>query len=164
MSLSLGELCPDESCEAEAARFYRWIRKRDIWPQHILYSPQEVRRFNHLRQKGLFGKEHPYCLFVLGRYATQTGGTLAELESFVTAHDPEACPWAACCFGKNENQVMIAATARGGHVRIGFENNLWLPDGSIARDNAELIAAYLNSLEDIRRKPARAEDIKEWFF
>ena len=38
--------------------------------------------------------------------------------------------------------------AKGGHVRIGFENNQLLPDGTIARDNAQLVAAELATLRD----------------
>jgi uncharacterized protein (DUF849 family) len=37
----------------------------------------------------------------------------------------------------------------GGHMRIGFENNLWRPDGTAAASNADLVtqaAAPLRAL------------------
>ena len=36
---------------------------------------------------------------------------------------------------------MTAAATLGGHARVGFENNFYLPSGVRARDNAELVAA-----------------------
>lgn len=167
VSLGLRELCPDASCEAEAAAFYDWLNTAGIWSQHILYSPEEVRRFETLRRKGLFAEDHPCCLFVLGRYGDFAEGRPAELRRFLEAADSECCPWAACCFGKSEHEAMLAATRAGGHVRLGFENNLWLPDGTVARDNAALIDAYLSALANARdpigRRPAGADEIRAAF-
>ncbi len=39
---------------------------------------------------------------------------------------------------------MIEAVKLGGHVRIGFENNMHLLDGSIAQNNAELVKQFKN--------------------
>jgi uncharacterized protein (DUF849 family) len=49
--------------------------------------------------------------------------------------------WSLCAFGRREAACAIAAAALGGHARVGFENNLHLPDGSLAPDNAALVAA-----------------------
>jgi uncharacterized protein (DUF849 family) len=35
---------------------------------------------------------------------------------------------------------VLTAAGLGGHVRVGFENNLWLADGRLAASNAELVA------------------------
>jgi uncharacterized protein (DUF849 family) len=43
--------------------------------------------------------------------------------------------------GRATWRVVEAAAARGRDVRIGLEDTLWLPDGAVARDNAELVAA-----------------------
>jgi uncharacterized protein (DUF849 family) len=32
-------------------------------------------------------------------------------------------------------------------VRVGFENNLWLPDDRLARSNAEIVAAAAAALQ-----------------
>jgi uncharacterized protein (DUF849 family) len=73
VSLSLAELCPDESAEIEAGRFFEWLRPAGIWPQYILYSPAELQRFNRLRRRGFFGEDTPSCLLVLGSYVEQPG-------------------------------------------------------------------------------------------
>ena len=44
---------------------------------------------------------------------------------------------------------MTAGALLGGHVRVGFENNLALPNGERAASNAELVAAVVQALSDL---------------
>jgi 3-keto-5-aminohexanoate cleavage enzyme len=48
-------------------------------------------------------------------------------------------PGAACAFGPREAACVLVAAGLGGHARVGFENNLWRADGSLAASNAELV-------------------------
>ncbi|NIM71208.1 MAG: 3-keto-5-aminohexanoate cleavage protein [Xanthomonadales bacterium] len=160
VSLALNELCPDEGQEERAGHFFDWLQAEGIWPQYILYSPAELRRFDRLRRGGLFAEERPFCLLVLGSYARRVEGGPAELEAYRAAADLDAFPWAACCFGRTEQQMMGEALRLGGHVRLGFENNLWLPDGSLARDNAELVRRFLDSAPGPHRQPATAAETR----
>lgn len=54
--------------------------------------------------------------------------------------------------GRATWRVIEEAAGRGRDVRIGLEDTLWLPDGSVARDNAELVAA---AADLVRRGPDR---------
>lgn len=54
--------------------------------------------------------DHPFCLFVLGRYADQTAGARSDLDAFLATVDCTAFPWAVCCFDGKENEVMVVAT------------------------------------------------------
>lgn len=146
VSLALRELCPDADAEDDAGKFFRELAEMDVWPQYILYSAAEAARFEQLRQDGFFGAANPFALFVLGRYGDTLMGDPAELENFLATFEPGAFPWAVCCFGATEATAVQRASAAGGHVRIGFENNRTLPDGSVARDNAQLVAAELGTL------------------
>ncbi|NNE04982.1 MAG: 3-keto-5-aminohexanoate cleavage protein [Xanthomonadales bacterium] len=163
VSLALGELCPDAAAESEAARFYRYLADEGIWAQHILYTPQQVRRFFELQQRGLFGEDRPWCLLVLGNYTQQRDGDLAEFERMRTAADLEKLVWSVCCFGAWEQQAALLACRRGGHVRLGFENNLLRADGSTASDNAQLVQDFTRALEG-RRTPAGAVELREFLF
>jgi uncharacterized protein (DUF849 family) len=58
---------------------------------------------------------------------------------------------------------MLAALGKGGHVRIGFENNLLLSDGSRAADNATLITQFIAAAEESRRRPAGADEVRAAF-
>jgi uncharacterized protein (DUF849 family) len=146
VSLALRELCPDTATEAEAGHFFRELIDADVWPQYILYSAAEAARFEQLRQDGFFGTAKPFALFVIGRYSSSLLGDPGELDIYLDTFEPGAFPWAVCCFGATEAAAVKRASLAGGHVRIGFENNRTLPDGSLARDNAQLVVAELGTL------------------
>ena len=162
VSLALRELCPDDAAERDAGDFFAWLVAERVWPQYILYSADDVRRFDALRRKGLFADDRPFCLFVLGRYAEGLVGDVSELHEMLAAADCSEFPWAVCCFGPNENSAMLVAASQGGHVRIGFENNLQLADGTLAEDNAALIDQFTAGLTT--RRPATADEIRQIFF
>ena len=163
VSLALRELCPDESAEEESGAFFRELAELRVWPQYIIYSPEECARFERLRAEGFFGAERPFALFVLGRYATSRRGEPEQLDEFLAQFRPGAFPWAVCCFGAAEPEAVRRAAARGGHVRIGFENNRALPNGAVARDNAELVRAELAYIRTagVQREPATAAWLRQ---
>lgn len=146
VSLALRELCPDTGSEKDALRFFAELHERGVWAQYILYGPDEASRFEAMRRTGGFGTRRPFALFVLGRHSPSLRGDPAELRGFLAAADTSAFPWAVCCFGPDEARAMQRAAQAGGHLRIGFENNRFLPDGRLARDNAHLVAAELDFL------------------
>jgi uncharacterized protein (DUF849 family) len=54
---------------------------------------------------------------------------------------------------------MAMAAQQGGHARVGFENNLWRPDGELAVSNAELVGLARERIEAEGRRvmtPAEA--------
>jgi 3-keto-5-aminohexanoate cleavage enzyme len=163
VSLALREICPTGTDERTAANFFAWMRGESIWPQYILYSVEDVLRFDDMRLRGVFADDAPFVMFVLGEYANAVPGTVAGLDCMLAATDPAAYPWAVCCFGGRENEVMLAASARGGHVRLGFENNLHLPDGAIAPDNAALIRRFVADNDASQRRPANAAEVRAGF-
>jgi uncharacterized protein (DUF849 family) len=138
VSLALAELVPDDAATGEAAAFLAWLQRERIAPQYILYSPHEVTRFHDLRRRGVIPQHRPLALFVLGRYAERTEAQPQDVLPFLAAYDAD-CPWSLCAFGPREGACVLTAAGLGGHVRVGFENNLWLADGRLAASNAELV-------------------------
>ena len=163
VSLALRELCPDEASEREAAAFFAWLRREHILPQYILYSREELVRFDALRRRGLFADDRPFCLLVVGKPSNGNSNDALELNQLLEAVDCTAFPWAACRFGPKELETMLEAVRAGGHVRIGFENNWTLPDGRIARDNTELIRAFTASMSSWQRHIAHADEVRAAF-
>lgn len=162
VSVALRELCADEQAESTAAEFYAWMDAEKICAQHILYSPQEVLRFESLRQRGIIPTARPFVLFVLGRYASNLVGDARELDDFIGNISPSVV-WAVCCFGETEHAAVVEAIAAGGHARVGFENNLVLPDGRPAKNNAALIDTAVAAARRQGRRVARAADVRALF-
>jgi uncharacterized protein (DUF849 family) len=162
VSLALRELCPDNASETAAAGFFRWLVAERIWPQYILHSAVDLKRFEALRRRGVFADDQPSCLLVLGRYGEQQRGEPADLDTLLSSVEP-GLSWSVCCFGPREHDAARAALERGGHVRIGFENNLLLADGSLAPDNAALVAQFTATLARSKRRAATADEVREEF-
>ena len=61
-----------------------------------------------------------------------------------------------CAFGRREAACALTAAALGGHIRVGFENNLHLPDGTTAPDNAALVRVVAEGVTMLGRGLADA--------
>ncbi|MNL79998.1 3-keto-5-aminohexanoate cleavage enzyme [compost metagenome] len=71
--------------------------------------------------------------------------------------------WAVCAFGRQEADCAAAAVMLGGHARIGFENNMALPDGATAPDNAALLRAVAAPLGGLGYAAMTAAQLRERF-
>lgn len=152
-SLALRELCPAPAGEAAYADFLAECADMGVWTQHILYSPDEVRRFADLRARGVIPETTSNALAVIGAYRGGPPSAPALVDAFAdAAREAGDCLWSVCAFGRSELSVLLHAAALGWSVRTGFENNLEAPDGTPARDNADLVGILAAALED-RRTP-----------
>ena len=155
VSLALREIVPTQADEGTAAKFLDWLASTDIIPQYILYSPEDLGRFDNLVARGILPAVGYSILLVLGRYAPGQRSTPQDLLPFLAERNAKHT-WSVCAFGPQETACVITAAALGGHARVGFENNLRLPDGGLAKDNAALVNAARLGAEAIGRPLANA--------
>lgn len=160
VSLAVREIVPDAAAEPAAADFLAWVLAERILPQYILYSDDDLRRFDDLIARGVVPGERQVVLFVLGRYTKGQTSEPRELMPFLAANSRDHL-WSVCAFGPRETACAVAAAALGGHARVGFENNFHLPDGSLAADNAALVAAVAEGLGAIGSRPASADEARQ---
>jgi len=55
---------------------------------------------------------------------------------------------------------VAAALTLGGSVRVGLEDNLYLPSGEMARSDSELIAKARQMTQDVGRRPASVSEAR----
>jgi uncharacterized protein (DUF849 family) len=67
---------------------------------------------------------------------------------------PEGSHWGVIGISRDQWMLIAAALTLGGSIRVGLEDNLYLPDGEMAKSNGELIAKARQMTEDIGRRPA----------
>ena len=150
VSVALREMCPDPADRAEASAFYAWAQDVEVTVQHILYTPMELDRFFTSVDVGLIpGRRHQVQL-VLGSYTGSAEPVLGDLDPYLDrmrARPEISLDWMVCAFGAAETACLRYALASGGKARVGFENSLFLPDGSIAKNNAEKVRAFLQMPE-----------------
>lgn len=160
VSLAVRELIPEGADEREAAKFFAWLAAEHILAQFILYSDEDVQRFDDLAARGIVADGQRFVLFVLGRYSAGQQSSPHDLLPFLNANRL-GHTWAVCAFGRREAACMLAAAALGGHGRVGFENNLYLPDGRVAPDNAALVSAVADGARTMGRPLADATKARD---
>ncbi|OPX38701.1 MAG: hypothetical protein B1H11_04230 [Desulfobacteraceae bacterium 4484_190.1] len=75
---------------------------------------------------------------------------------------PEGSPWSVCAVGLNEWPMTTMGIIMGGHVRVGFEDNIYLSKGVKAKSNAELVEKIVGIARELGREiatPAEAREI-----
>ena len=108
-------------------------------------------------RKGLL--VHPLHFdFVLGVQMTATIRDLA----FMVDSIPAGSTWTATGLGRNAWSIAAATIAMGGHVRVGFEDNLYLEKGVLAKSNGEMVEKAVKLAKLLGREiatPAEAREI-----
>jgi uncharacterized protein (DUF849 family) len=75
---------------------------------------------------------------------------------------PEGAHWQSICIGQKEIWDVHRKTAQlGGNLRTGLEDTFYLPDGSMAKDNGELIAALVQIAKEEGRQVATPAEARE---
>jgi uncharacterized protein (DUF849 family) len=149
-SVAIRELIPDVGHRQQAFTFFDWCTTNRVALQFIVYTPEEACFVKDMARQGNLGSDLPNTLFVLGRYTEGQRSSPQDLLPYLEAWD-SALPWSVCAFGPSEAACMTAAIGLGGHVRVGFENNLFRADGSTALGNADLVS----NVADIARRSGR---------
>jgi 3-keto-5-aminohexanoate cleavage enzyme len=57
-------------------------------------------------------------------------------------------------------KLLPLAIAMGGHVRVGWEDNPYLPDGTLSRTNAELVDVVVRMAREIGREVASPDEAR----
>ncbi|WP_416558850.1 3-keto-5-aminohexanoate cleavage protein [Limnohabitans sp. yimb22184] len=163
VSVGLREVDQPEIGEAGLAQFFGWLAKERVMTQVIVYDVADLQRWQALRAQGVIPDAPWSLLFVLGRYSVGQTSEPKDLLPFVMAHTGQE-PWSMCAFGAGEHACATTAAALGGHVRVGFENNLLLNNGQIAPDNAALVRQVADSARVLGRSLCTAQQARDAFF
>lgn len=97
--------------------------------------------------------------FILG----VTGGMKATARHL--AFQAQTCPsgstWKVIAVSREQWVLVCAALSLGGDLRVGLEDNFYLPDGTMATSNGELVARASRMARDVGRYPASPEQARQ---
>jgi uncharacterized protein (DUF849 family) len=68
--------------------------------------------------------------------------------------------WGVIGISRDQWMLVAAALTLGGSIRVGLEDNLYLPDGRMASSNGELIAMARQMTEEVGRRAATVEEAR----
>jgi len=91
------------------------------------------------------------------------GGIPATLRNLAILIDdlPENSTWQVIGIGKHQLSLGAAGVAAGGGLRVGFEDNLYLRKGVLAKSNAELVEAAVKIIEAMGKQVASVKEARE---
>jgi uncharacterized protein (DUF849 family) len=73
---------------------------------------------------------------------------------------PAGCQWSAFGLGRTEFPMVAQTFPLGGHVRVGFEDNVYISKRKLARDNAQLVEKCVNVFELLGGEVASAAEAR----
>jgi uncharacterized protein (DUF849 family) len=134
------------------------MRRLGIKPEHETFDVGHVASLEPLVDMGLL--EAPlHADFVMG----VVGGVPATAFNLAAmAHNMPGGKhhWGVIGIGRDQWMMVAAALTLGGSIRVGLEDNFYLPSGEMARSNGELIAKARQMTEDIGRRPATVDEAR----
>ena len=140
VSIGIIEMIPDGEITDEIIRFYQMlVAEEDIRVQHICYYPEHIQLLSRLLTSAGLPRERLWVLFTSGHYSGRISDP-STIPTFVkTLRDEQIHADWGSAFDREEASCLEMAISLGGHVRVGFENSMVMPDGSIAENNRQKV-------------------------
>lgn len=122
--------------KASVTRMAKVILDAGVKPEIEIFDSGDLRMARDLIDEGVLQKPGLFS-FVLGvNYGfAATPATMAYAHSML----PPGATWTGFGIGRHAFPMVAQAWLLGGHVRVGFEDNLFISRGVLARDNAQLV-------------------------
>ncbi len=140
--------------------FGKRMLENNIKPEYECFEMGHLDTILRLAQKGQVPGAPMQFNFVLGVFGCTpaTGENLA----WLVRNIPEGSTWTATGIGRYQFPLAMAAIPMGGNVRVGFEDNLYLSKGVLAKSNGELVEKVVRLSRELGREiasPAEARRI-----
>jgi uncharacterized protein (DUF849 family) len=141
----------------EIIEFLTAMRELGIKPEHECFDLGHVGSLYPLLDMGVLEKPlHVDCVMGVVGGARPTAHNLAAMAAEV----PEGSHWGVIGISREQWMLVAAALTLGGSIRVGLEDNFYLPNGEMARSNGDLIAKARQMTEDAGRRPATVDEAR----
>ncbi|MEW6229291.1 MAG: 3-keto-5-aminohexanoate cleavage protein [Bacillota bacterium] len=137
--------------------FARKMAELHIKPELEVFDVGMVETAVKLARRGLLTE--PLCFdFVMG-VPGGIPGTIDNLLHLVS-QVPAGSSWQVAGIGRAELPLGVVAIVAGGHVRVGFEDNVYYSKGVLAESNAQLVARMARIAKEVGREVATPADAR----
>ena len=148
-----------ENTENTIKYFGQKMIERGIKPECEVFDKSMIEMCLRLAKKG-YVKYPIHWDFVMG----VNGGIGGEIRdfAFLAGSIPAGSTYTVAGVGRYEFPLAAMAIIHGGHVRVGFEDNVYLSKGVLAKSNGELVAKVVRLANEFGREiatPAEARQI-----
>jgi 3-keto-5-aminohexanoate cleavage enzyme len=138
----------------EMAHFLHAMKELCVKPEFEIFDAGMLHSLQRWVKKGLV----MHVDFVLGVPGAMAG--TPESLIFLRSQLPAEATWTVAGIGAAQLPLGAMAIALGGHVRVGFEDNVWYRKGELATSNAQLVARIGRIAKEMERPVATPDEAR----
>ncbi len=145
----------------EIVAFLEVMNELGIKPEHECFDVGHVGSLAPLVDMGILREPlHVDCVMgVVGGIPPTARNLAAMVDNIPGGRGRDH--WGVIGISREQWMLVNAALTLGGSIRVGLEDNFYLPDGTMARSNGELIAKAREMTVNCGRRPATVEEARE---
>jgi 3-keto-5-aminohexanoate cleavage enzyme len=151
----------------EILELLRAMVRLDITPEYECFDIGHVASLAPLVDLGVVRAplHADFIMGVLGGIPATVRNLEAMIDNYAavvagTGDQAMASHWGVIGIGRSQWQMIAGALVLGGSIRAGVEDNFYLPDGSVARSNGELVAKAAQMTLDCGRRLASVQEAR----
>lgn len=135
--------------------FAKIMNERNIKPEIEVFDKGMVDYAIGFNKKGYI-KSPMHFDFVLG---VQMAASARDLV-FMVDSIPEGSTWTVAAVGRHQLPMAAIGIAMGGHVRVGFEDNIYYSKGELATSNGQLVERVVRLANELGREVATPDEAR----
>ena len=125
------------------------MKDNDVKPEIEVFDTGHISQAIDLIRKGLI-QSPPYFQICMGvKWGIEA---TAENLLFMKSKLPAGAVWSVLGVGKAQLPMITLAMILGGHVRVGFEDNIYVKQGVLASSNAQMVEGAVDLAERLGRR------------
>ena len=143
--------------------FLTAMRELGIKPEHECFDAGHVANLDPLIDMGLLERTPLQISLVMGVNGgiRPTPRNVAFMSEQIPGGAEGGNQWQVIGISRDQWKLLGTSLVLGGNVRAGVEDNLYLPNGEMAKSNGELIAKARQMAEDVGRRAASVAEARE---
>jgi 3-keto-5-aminohexanoate cleavage enzyme len=134
-----------------------YMREAGVKPELEIYDTGMINTAKMLAEEGVFEEPVHIQFVMIGR--TGFSPTPRAL-LYCLDEKPEGWTWSVCALGRHELPMGAVAMTLGGHVRVGFEDNIYIRRGELAKSNAQLVERIVTIAEALNIEVATPDEAR----
>lgn len=134
------------------------IKQAGVKPEIEIFDVGHVQIANRLIRLGLVEKNAHFQLCL----GTKMGVPATPKQAVHLAEClPPGVTWSIFGVGASQFPMVAMGVLMGGHVRVGFEDNLYIKKGVLAKSNAELVKRAVEIIKILNKEVASVTEARE---
>jgi 3-keto-5-aminohexanoate cleavage enzyme len=142
--------------------FVKAMNELGIRPEHECFDSGHIANLDPLIDMGLLDEPLQIsCVMGVTGGIRPNAKNLAHMSDQIPGGPRGPNNWGVIGISRDQWMLVGASLTLGGNIRVGLEDNFYLPDGEMARSNGDLIAKARQMAEDVGRRPATVAEARE---